>query len=115
MQNPIQKFRQSYIVFEKPGILSKNFENFRELQLPYSSIFFAETLRTNLYKRVCGIFLFCLDLELFAKIKKDLVSTPSFYTLVKITDYLNKTKKTLHNLLYTLLSIKRVQNFNKKY
>ena len=74
----------------------------------------AHFLLTNFYKRVCGIFLFCLDLELFAKIKKDLVSTPSFYTLVKITDYLNK-KKTLHNLLYTLPSIKRVQNLNKKY
>ena len=24
MQNPIQKFRQSSIVFEKPGILSEN-------------------------------------------------------------------------------------------
>ena len=48
MQNPIQKFRQNSIVFEKPGILSENFENFDELQLPYSSIFFAETLRTFL-------------------------------------------------------------------
>ena len=33
MQNPIQKFRQSSIVFEKPGILSKKIENFGELQL----------------------------------------------------------------------------------
>ena len=35
MQNTIQKFKQSFIVFEKPGILSE-FENFDELQLPYS-------------------------------------------------------------------------------
>ena len=39
MQNPIQKFKQSSIVFEK-------FENFGEFQLPYSSIFFALTLHT---------------------------------------------------------------------
>ena len=39
MQNLIQKFRQTSIVFEKLGI----FENFDELQLPYSSILFAET------------------------------------------------------------------------
>ena len=37
MQNTIQKFRQSSIVFKKPGIL---FEHFDELQL------FAETSRT---------------------------------------------------------------------
>ena len=42
MQNPIQKFRQSSTVFEKPGIF---YENLKTLtSLPYSSIFFAETL-----------------------------------------------------------------------
>ena len=43
MQNTIQKFRQSSIIFEKPSILS---ENLSELQLPYSSIFLAETSHT---------------------------------------------------------------------
>ena len=43
MQNTLQKFRQSSIVFEKPGILSENFD---ELQLSYSLIFFAETFHT---------------------------------------------------------------------
>ena len=38
--------------------------------------------------------LFCLDLELFAKIKKDLVSTHSFFTLLLITQDLNKIKKS---------------------
>ena len=50
-------------------------------------------LLTNVYKRVCGIFLFHLDLELFAKIKKDLVSTHSFFTFLLITQDLNKIKK----------------------
>ena len=31
MQNPIQKFRQRSIVYEKPGILSENLNNFDEL------------------------------------------------------------------------------------
>ena len=39
MQNPIQKFRQSSIVFGKPGILSENLKTLT-IQLPYSSIFF---------------------------------------------------------------------------
>ena len=46
MQNPIQNFRQSSVVFEKPGILSENLKTFDELQLPYSSIFLAETSHT---------------------------------------------------------------------
>ena len=33
-------------------------------------------------KGCVGFFLFYLDLELFAKIKKDLVSTHSFFTLI---------------------------------
>ena len=46
MLNPEQKFRKSYIVLEKPDILSENLRNFDELQLPYGSIFFAETSHT---------------------------------------------------------------------
>ena len=46
--------------------------------------------------RVCsGFFLFCLDLELFAKIKKGLVSTHSFFTLLLITQDLNKIPPSL--------------------
>ena len=39
MQNAVQKFRQSSIVFEKPGILS---ENLKALTSSYSSVFLAE-------------------------------------------------------------------------
>ena len=65
MPNPIQKITQISIIFEKQGILSENFD---ELQSPCACF-----LHINVYKRVFGIFLFCLDLELFAKIKEDLV------------------------------------------
>ena len=43
MQNSIQKFRERSLVFEKPGILSENLKNLKNLQLPYRSMFFAET------------------------------------------------------------------------
>ena len=61
MQDPTQKSRQSFIVFEKPGIL---FENLKTLTwYNYSTIqYFLMKLRTrfllsNVYKSVCGIFL----------------------------------------------------------
>ena len=44
-------------------------------------------------KRCLGFFLFCLDLELFAKIKKDLVSTHSQKPGLSITQDLDKIKK----------------------
>ena len=43
-------------------------------------------------KACVAFFLSYLDLELFAKIRKDLVSTHSFFTLL-ITQDLNKIKK----------------------
>ena len=74
MQNPIQKIRQSSIVFEKPGIFSENFKTLTSSNYPTVQYFLLKLrthfLLTNAYKRVCGVFLFCLDLELSAKIKK---------------------------------------------
>ena len=97
MQNTIQKFRQSFIVYEKPSILFENLKTLTSSNYPTVQYFLLKLrtrfLLTNVYKRVCGIFLFYLDLELFAKIKKDLVSTHSFFTLSLITQDLNKIKK----------------------
>ena len=45
MQNTIQKFRQSSIVFKKPGILPENLET-DDFQLSCILIFFAETSHT---------------------------------------------------------------------
>ena len=78
MQNTIQKFRQSFIIFEKPGILSENAETLTSSNNPTVQYFLLKHthfLLTNVYQRVCWIFSFYLDLELFAKIKKELVST----------------------------------------
>ena len=102
MQNPIEKFGQFYCFRETRCFVWK-FENFDELQLPYNSIFFAETSHTfptyQCLQKGVWDFLFYLVLELFAKIKKDLVSTHSFFTLLLITQDLNKIKKIPHTLL----------------
>ena len=92
MQNPIQKFRQNSIVFEKPGILSENLKTLTSSNYPTVQYFLLK-LRTHFLITNVGFFLFYLDLELFAKIKKDLVSTHSFFTLLLITQDLNKIKK----------------------
>ena len=99
MQNTIQKFRQSSIVFEKPGILPENFKTLTSFDDYPTVQHFLLKLCTVSYlamtaKEGVGFFLFCLDLELFAKIKKDLVSTHSFFTLLLITQDLNKIKKS---------------------
>ena len=79
MQNTIQKFRQSFIAFEKRGILPENLGTLTSSNYPTVQYFLLKLrtsfLLTNAYKRVCEIFLFYLDLELFEKVKKDLVST----------------------------------------
>ena len=102
MQNAIQKFRQSSIVFEKPGILSENLKTFTSSNTILQFNIFAETSHTfstyHCLKKCVGFFLFYLDLELFAKIKKDLVFTHSFFTLLLITPDLNKIEKIPHTL-----------------
>ena len=95
MQNVIQKFRQSSIVFEKPGILSEKLKTLTSSNYPTVQYFLLKLLK----KYVWDFFFFYLDLELFAKIKKDLVSTHSFFTLLLITQDLNKIKKIPHTLL----------------
>ena len=46
MQNAILKFRQSFIVFEKPGILSENVKTLTGSNYPTVQYFLAETLQT---------------------------------------------------------------------
>ena len=103
MQNTTQKFRQSSIVFEKSAILSENLKTLKSSNYPTAQYFLLKLrtrfLLTNAYKRMCGFFLFYLDLELFAKILKNLVSTHSIFTVVLITQDLNKIKKISHTVL----------------
>ena len=62
MQNTIQIFKQSSIVFEKPGVLSENLKTLMSSNYPTVQYFLLKLrtrfLLTNVYKRVCGIFHF---------------------------------------------------------
>ena len=62
MQNAIQKFRQSSIVLEKPGILSENLKTLTSCNYPIVQYFLlklrARFLLTNFYKMLCVIFYF---------------------------------------------------------
>ena len=69
---------------------------------------------TNVYKGCSGFILFCLDLELPAKIKKDLVSTHSLKPFLLITQDLNKIKAIPNSLLKALLSKKYGGKFQQK-
>ena len=84
MQNVVQKFRQSSIVFEKPGILSKNEKTLTSSATLQFNIFcrnFAHVCYLTMStKRGLGFFQFCLDLELLINMWKNVVSTHSFLT-----------------------------------
>ena len=60
-----------------------------------------------------GVFLICLDLKLFTKIKKTCFLHIRFLFLL-ITPDLDKIKKIPDILFETLVSRKRVQSFSKK-
>ena len=103
MQNIIQKFGQCSIVFKRPGILFENLKSLTSSNYPTVQFFcsnfahvFYLPMSTKGYVR---FFLLYLDLELFAKIKKDLVSTHSCFTLLLKTQDLNKIKKIPNTLL----------------
>ena len=81
MQNTIKQFRQSFIIFEKPGILPENLKTLTCSNYPTVRYFLVKLrtrfLLTYVYKRVCGI----------------------FFTLLLITQDLNKIKKIPYTLL----------------
>ena len=103
MQNTIQKFRQSSIVFEKPGILSENLKTLMSSNYPTVQYFLLK-LRTHfllasVYKRVCGFFLISFRSWVICKN----VKRSGFYILVfyifLISQDLNKIKKIPQALL----------------
>ena len=60
MQNPMQKFRQSSIAFEKPGILSRKLTsfNYRRVEHFLAKILHMFLTYHSLQKGVCDIFYF---------------------------------------------------------
>ena len=106
-------------VFEKKGILSENLKTLTSSSYPAVQCFLLNLhtrfLLTNAYKRGCGIFFILFRSWVICKNLK----RPGFYKLVFYTFINNsrskQNKKIPHNLLETLLSRKRVQNFSKNY
>ena len=74
MRNPIQKFRQSSIVFRKPGFSSEKLKSLTSSSYHTDQYFLLKLdtrfLLTNVYKMAFGIFLSFLQ------------KRPGFYTLV---------------------------------
>ena len=107
MQNPIK------IVFEKPNILSEQLKILTSFSYQKSWIFFywnfAHVSHLPISTKWCsGFYVSCLDLALFAKIKK----RPVFYKYTEtrffifITNSRSKQNIKIRNtLLYTLLSM----------
>ena len=94
MQNAMQKFRQSSIVFEKAGILSDNLKTSTSSNYPIVQYFFAATSYTFstyhcLKKGVCGIVFILFRSCVICKNKK----RPGFYTLVFYTFINNSRSK----------------------
>ena len=114
MQNFLQKLRQSSIVFEKPGFLSKKLKTFTSWNYYRFQYFLLELntryLLNNACKRVFKIFLFCLDLELIANTKKTGFYTLIFYIFINNSrsKQNNNKKKFSNTLLWKFLSRKRV-------
>ena len=83
MEDPIQKFRQSSIVFEKPGNLSENLKTLTSSNYPAVQYFLLKLwthfLLINVYKRVSGIFLILFrSWVINKKVKNECIETRSF-------------------------------------
>ena len=99
MQHPTQKFGQGSIVFEKPGILPKKWA---PTTIEFVEILHALPTYQCVQKGIRGSLVFfisfCLDLELFAKIKG-----PGFYTLTGTRFINNSGSKQNKKILTTHL------------
>ena len=83
---------------ERTGILSENVKTLTSSNYPVVQYFLLNFAHFSYLamsaKMYVGFFKFCSDLELFAKIKRDLVSTHSLFTLLLIAQDLNKITKS---------------------
>ena len=117
----------SYIDLTPPSSFKKNSphsklkhpsRNIFQLPLLSSGILNSEKSIKSLQlktKEKSKFVLYCLDLELFAKIKKHLVSAHSHKPSLSITQELNKMKKSWTFFCRHLVSRKGAHNFSIKY
>ena len=118
MQNSIEKFIQSSIVLEKPGILSENLKTLTSSSYLTVQYFFAETSQTfctyQCLKTAVWDFFISFRSWVVCKNKK----RPDFYTLVFYTfissQDLNKTKKNPTHPFADITKKKTCANFQQK-
>ena len=100
MQNVIQKFRLSSIVFEKPGILSENSKNLTSSNYPtvqYFLLNFAHVFYLPLSKKRCvGFFYLYTSWVICNNLKR-----PGFYALVFYTLINNSRSKQYKQKTHT--------------
>ena len=105
MQDTVQKLSQICIIFEKPSILCETLKTLTNSNYPTVQYFLLKLrtcfLLTNVYKRVCGVFLFCLDLQICKNLNK-----PGFYTLVfKTFTHNSRSKQSYKNPTHHFIDI----------
>ena len=84
MQNPIQKFRQSSIFFEKPGILSKNLKTLTSSKYPTIQ-YFSIKLSLHMfptYQRLQLFFILFRSWVINKNVKNECVETKPFYIFI---------------------------------
>ena len=86
MQNSLQKFRESSLVFEKPGILFENLQTLTSSNYPTVQYFLLELRMST---KVCGIFFILFRSWVICKNQK----RPGFYTLAFYTFINNSRSK----------------------
>ena len=112
MQNAIQKFRQIYIVFEKPAILFENLKILRSSNYP-AVIYFLLKFHTRFLltkKRWVGFFFYFIQiLSYLPKLKK-----AGFYTLVFCTFINNsRSKQNKKSPTHAFVGITKQKTFAK--
>ena len=118
MQNPKQKFRQSSIVSEKPGILSENLKTLTSSNYPTVQYFLLKLptrfLLTNVYKSVSGIFFILFGSSVICKNQ----NRSGFYTLVFYIVINNsrskQTKKNPEHPFWDIIKWKTCAKFQQK-
>ena len=117
MQNPIQKFRQRSIVFEKTSILSENMKTLTSSNYPTVQYFLLKLctrfLLTSVYKEVSQIFFILFRSCFICKHLKDLVSTRSLFTFLLITQDLNKNQKNPEHPFVDIVKQKKCAKFQQ--
>ena len=103
MQNAIQKFRQSSIVFEKPGILSENLKTLTSSNYSTVQYFLLKLRKLSIYHclKMCGIFFILFRSWVICKNEK----RPGFYILVFYTSLKTTCGKYLPSSLKIDLTV----------